>query len=139
MLSFFRFPLLAGALLGAGLLLSGPVAHAQMVALTGAVAPHGYDFLTLTTIEGLSKKTAQLLFTPAFQAKTMVPLLPVSVLGSSEEEYTRLTQNALTVNQQLTDLTVAGWELVQVYAVAPASGTGYNPPITRYLFRKAKS
>jgi hypothetical protein len=139
MFGFFRFPALSGLLLSASLLLSSPVAHAQTTVPAGAVAAHGYDFLTVTTTEGLNKKLAQLIFTPAFQNQTIVPLLPGNILASSSEEAERLSHNTLIINNQLSNLTVAGWELVQVYSVSPISGAGYNPPVTRYLFRKAKN
>jgi hypothetical protein len=139
MFRLFRLPALSGLLLSAGLLLSSPVTYAQADVPAGVVAAHGYDFLMVTTIEGLNKKLAQLIFTPAFQNQTLVPLLPGSILASSAEETERLSQNALIINNQLSNLTVAGWELVQVYSVSPTSGAGYNPPVTRYLFRKAKN
>jgi len=139
MFRLFRFPALSGFLLSTGLLLSSPVTHAQTAVPAGAVAIHGYDFMTVTTTEGLNKKLAQLIFTPTFQNQTLVPLLPGGIFANSAEETERLSKNTLIINNQLSNITVAGWELVQVYSVSPISGAGYNPPVTRYLFRKAKN
>ncbi|MFD1870926.1 hypothetical protein [Hymenobacter bucti] len=123
----FRFPILSSVLLGAGLLLSSPAAHAQLT----VPATLGYDFLTMTTIEG-TKAFSAILFSPAFQGKTEMPLIARNVL--SAEKYKELIrQNTELVNGQLSALTVAGWELVQVY-------TPSSPAEARcYLFRKAKS
>jgi hypothetical protein len=128
---FFRFPILSSVFLGAGLLLSSPLAHAQMTIPAGAPATHGYDFLTMTTIEG-TKAFSAMLFSPAFQGKTEIPLISRSVL--SAEKYKELIrQNTELVNEQLSALTVAGWELVQVY-------TPTSPADARcFLFRKAKN
>ncbi|RZL14240.1 MAG: hypothetical protein EOO62_06010 [Hymenobacter sp.] len=134
MLTLFRFPVLSGALLGAGLLLNSPVARAQG-ATTSVQAAHGYDFLTVTTIESISKNYAKLLFSPAFEGKSEIPLEDYSGLGL-EKYFDKIQRNTLLINQQLSNLTVAGWELVEVH-VAPFMPA--NPSTTRYLFRKAKN
>ena len=130
MFRLFRFPALSSVLLSAGLLLSSPVAHAQTAISIATPAPHGYDFLTVTTSEG-TKAASFILFSPAFQGKTEVQLEPNNVLGI-EKYKERISQNAQLINEQLSALTVAGWELVQVYTpTSPANGRCY-------LFRKAK-
>jgi hypothetical protein len=136
MLALFRFPLLASALLGAGLLLGSPVARAQTAAPAGAVATRGYDFLTVTVIKAPYRTECRLLLTPAFQGKSEVTL---------EEEYTltrdkyreALQRNTLLLNQTLSDLTVAGWELTETHAAQ--EGPPPSATVTRYLFRKAKN
>ncbi|RZL12628.1 MAG: hypothetical protein EOO62_10540 [Hymenobacter sp.] len=127
----FRFSILTGLLFGTALLLASPAAHAQLASPSGATAAHGYDFLTVTTSEG-NKALSFILFAPAFQGKTEIPLETVVVLGT-EKFKERVNQNAQLINEQLSALTVAGWELVQVYTTTiPENGS-------RYLFRKAKS
>jgi hypothetical protein len=132
MLSFFRFPLLSGALVGATLLLSSPVACAQTVV-------HGYDFLTVTSIEGQNKNEAKLLLTPAFQGQTDTALIPGSLYSLSKKDIETIAQNTQIINQQISAITTAGWELFQVYQVTPGGSGGTTIPITRYLFRKAKN
>jgi hypothetical protein len=132
MFRLFRFPALSGLLLSASLLLSSKLAHAQMAMPAGAVAAHGYDFLTVTTLEGGAKAYSFILFSPAFQGKTEIPLESSNVL-SADKYKERIHQNTQLVNEQLSALTVAGWELVQVY-------TPTSPGNARcYLFRKAKN
>lgn len=124
-----RFSAFSGLLLGAGLLLSSPLAHAQTASPAGVV--HGYDFLTVITSEG-ANAFAYILFSPAFQGKTEISLEGTNVLGT-EKYKERILRNAQLINEQLSALTVAGWELVQVY-------TTTNPTNGRcYLLRKAKS
>jgi len=131
MLRLCRFPALSSLLFGAGLLWNSPAALAQTVIPAGTPAAHGYDFLTVTTSEG-AKAYSFILFSPAFQGKTEVQLASGNVL-SAEKYKERIQQNTLLINEQLSALTVAGWELVQIY-------TPINSPNARcYLFRKAKS
>ncbi|WP_223652783.1 hypothetical protein [Hymenobacter psoromatis] len=59
----FPIPLCRVAL-SAFLLLGTPPVFAQVP------APHGYDFLTLTSRESSAKSVAKILITPAFQGKT---------------------------------------------------------------------
>lgn len=131
MSSIFYLPALSGILLSAGLLLTSPVAHAQSAAPTGAVAAHGYDFMTVTAIEG-TKAFSVILFSPAFQGKAEMPLEYGGLLGA--EKYKELIlRNTQLINEQLSALTVAGWELVQLYVpTSPANARCY-------LFRKAKN
>jgi hypothetical protein len=131
MVGFFRVPALVGLLFSVGLLLSSPAAHAQMAVPAAAPAAHGYDFLTVTTVEGV-KSFSAIMFSPDFQGKSEIPLKGVQVFGT-EEFKERIRENTLRVNEQLSALTVAGWELVQVYT--PTSPTNARC----YLFRKAKS
>lgn len=95
----------------------------------GTPAAHGYDFLTVTIVENVK---SFILFSPDFQGKSEIPLESVQVLGT-EKFKERIRQNTLLVNEQLSALTVAGWELVQVYT--PTSPTNARC----FLFRKAKS
>lgn len=127
----FRFPILVSALLVAGLLLSGPVARAQGAVPTGTADARGYDFLTVTTVEG-NKAQSYMLFSTPFQGKTELPLTSIMLMGV-EKYKEAVIQNTRLINEQLSALTVAGWELIQVYAVAtPVNGRSY-------LFRKAKN
>lgn len=48
-----------------------------------------------------------MLFAPAFQGKTEIPLETVLVLGT-EKSKERINQNAQIINEQLSALTVAG-------------------------------
>ncbi len=127
----FRFSTLFGFLLSASLLLSSPAARAQAAIPAGMPAAHGYDFLTVTTSEG-TKAYSFILFSPAFQGKTEVQLESGNVL-SADKYKERIQQNTLLINEQLSALTVAGWELVQVYTPI------YSVNARCYLFRKAKS
>jgi len=128
---FFHLSNLSGILVSAGLLLSSPVARAQMAVPAGAVAARGYDFMTVTTVEA-GKSLSLILFSTEFQGKTEIALQDVNVLGV-EKFKERIRQNTQLVNEQLSALTVAGWELVQVYT--PTSPTSARC----YLFRKAKN
>ena len=125
-----RFSILSSALLSISLLRS-PVACAQVIAPAAASATHGYDFLTMTTAEG-AKGLSFILFTPAFQGKTDIPLETINVVGN-EKYKERIRQNEQLINEQLSALTVAGWELVSIYTTATLTNSRC------YLFRKAKN
>ena len=126
-----RFPVLAGLLLSAGLQLSSPVARAQAAIPAGIPAVRGYDFLTVTTSEG-PKAYSFILFSPAFQGKTEIPLEGINTL-SGDKYRERINQNTQLINEQLSALTVAGWELVQVYPATTLANARCS------LFRKAKN
>ena len=128
-----RLPAFSGLFLSAGLLLSSPVARAQMAPAAGAPAAHGYDFLTVTSMESGSKAFAKILLVPAFQGKSEIQLEDFGAF-SNQKNFDKLQHNTELLHQQLSDLTVAGWELVQTYPFisSPSLVT------TRYLFRKAK-
>lgn len=125
-------PFLRRLVLGTGLVLGTQAAFAQ----TSAIVPRGYDFLTVTIIKSPYRTDCRMLLTPAFQGKKEVPL---------EEEYTltrdsqreSLHHNTLLLNQTLSDLSVAGWELVETHAAQ--EGPPPLATVTRYLLRKAKS
>jgi hypothetical protein len=97
---------------------------------------HSYDFLTITIIKAAYKTDWRMLLTPAFQGKMDLKL---------EEEYTltadkyrkNLHRNSLLLNQTLSDLSVAGWELAETHAAQ--EGPPPTAIVTRYLLRKAKS
>ena len=126
------YPALLRALfVGFLLLLTPRSAWAQ----AGPVTPHGYDFLTVTTVESSYKKEPYLLFTPAFQGQSVIPLPQSSLYASSPEDIAKLTESTALIDQKLSALTVDGWELVHVNSLVTAA----NRPMTRYLFRKAKS
>ncbi|HET9504376.1 MAG TPA: hypothetical protein VFO93_12610 [Hymenobacter sp.] len=130
MVSSFRF-LCCGLLLGAGLVLGGPAAHAQAL----PVPQRGYDFLTLTVIQSPYKNDCRLLLTPAFQGKTELKLEEEYDLAS--DKYRAHAQsNALLLNQLLTDLSAAGWQLAETHAAQQGPAT--SATVTRYLLRKAK-
>ena len=123
-------------LLFVGFLLPLRPAWAQVVPPASA-APHGYDFLTVTEFEGLTKNKAKLLITPAFQGKTEVQLDDLN--GSSfsvKKDLETFQRNTLVLNQQLSELTAAGWELVDISVISILT---VGDTTTRYLFRKAKS
>lgn len=87
-----------------------------------------YDFLTLLEQESQLGSLAKIAFAPAFQGKSIIELegLP----GTTSSKYITVHQRNLEiVNQQLTAITAAGWELVHVFA-----GERGN----EYLFRKPK-
>jgi hypothetical protein len=129
-----RFPFstsLGGLLLGGALCLTAAPVGAQ-------TAPHGYDFTTITTIESFRKSEAKMLITPPFQGKAEVALVDGDVERLTKADIAKISENTLLINQQLSALTAAGWELVQAYAVAPSNSPGATPPITRYLFRKPR-
>ena len=114
--------------------MSNSVAHAQTAASTGVVAAHGYDFLTVTSMESGAKSLAKILIVPAFQGKSEIQLEDFGGF-STEKNIAKLQHNTDLIQQQLSELTVAGWELVQTYPFisSPSLVT------TRYLFRKAKN
>lgn len=103
-------------------------------AQAGPVAPHGYDFLTVTTLESTYKKEPYLLFTPAFKGQSMIPLPQSSLYASSPEDIAKLAESTALIDQKLSALTVDGWELVHVNSLITAA----SRPLTRYLFRKAR-
>lgn len=121
---FFRTALLAALLLP-----SGQAAFAQSAA-PNTVA---YEFMTITTLESSAKSASKLFLTPAFQGKTEIQLDDFNAFAS-EKNKEKFQVNAQTVNKQLSELSSAGWELVQVYPL-PTQGIF----ITRYLLRKAKN
>ena len=113
------------------LLLAPCLAWAQ----ASPAAPHGYDFLTVTTLESSYKKEPHILFTPAFQGQSALSLPQSSLYATSPEDLAKLTETTALIDQKLSALTVDGWELVHVNSLVTAA----NRPMTRYLFRKAKS
>jgi hypothetical protein len=131
MLSLSRF-LCCWLLLSVGLMFNGPATFAQ----TSPASQRGYDFLTITVIQSPYKNDCRLLLTPAFQGKAEIKL---------EEEYTlsadkyraNAQSNALLLNQLLSDLSTAGWELAETHAAQ--QGPAPSATITRYLLRKAKN
>lgn len=99
---------------------------------------HGYDFLTVTTVESYRQSEAKMLISPPFEGKTEVALADGDLERLTRNDIEKIGRNTLLINQQLSALTVAGWELVQVVPVAPSTSPGPTPPITRYLFRKPR-
>jgi len=131
MLSLSRF-LCCWLLFSASFVFNGPAAFAQ-----ASPAPQrGYNFLTITVIQSPYKNDCRLLLTPAFQGKAEIKL---------EEEYTlsadkyraNVQSNTLLLNQLLSDLSTAGWELAETHAAQ--QGPAPSATVTRYLFRKAKN
>jgi hypothetical protein len=94
--------------------------------------PRAYDFLTVMTLESGAKALSRIFITPAFEGKSEIQLEDFGGLSVSKN-MEKMQRNTLLVNQQLTALTVGGWEIVQVYPVAE---TGVLT--TRYLFRKPR-
>lgn len=99
-------------------------------------APHGYDFLTVTTLEGNTKLTTKLLYSPAFQGTEVVQLedLNASAFGRGSNPQI-IQRNTVLLNQKLGEVSGAGWELVSVTAVYDGLVPGVR---TCYLFHKAK-
>jgi hypothetical protein len=95
--------------------------------------PPAYEFLTVTTFESQIKVLARIVIAPAFAGKSEIQLEDFGGF-SAAKNLDKLQRNTLLINQQLSDITSAGWELAHVYPVAE---TGVL--ITRYLFRKVKS
>ena len=125
----------AARALGTGLLLvlSSYAASAQMLPATNG---QPVDFMTLTSIEAPTKKMAKLLFAPAFNGRTEVQLASVGAF-STATILEQLRQNNETLTKTLGELSVAGWELIQV---SPAPLTVDKDVVTtRYLLRKAKN
>ncbi|GAA4502506.1 hypothetical protein GCM10023172_25970 [Hymenobacter ginsengisoli] len=85
----------------------------------------------MTTLEG-TKAYSCILFAPAFEGKTEIPLAVIATLNSDKYKEL-LLENMQRINGQLSALTVAGWELVQVYTPTTIANSRC------YLFRKAKS
>ena len=131
MLSLSRF-LYCWLLLSTGLILSGPAAFAQM----SPVASRSYDFLTITVIQSPYKNDCRLLLTPAFQGKTEIKLEEEHTL-SADKYRANAQSNALLLNQLLSDLSAAGWELADTHAAQ--QGPAPSATVTRYLLRKAKN
>lgn len=116
-------------------LLLGGLVLLSPAALRAQGAPHGYDFLTLTAMESNAKRFSKLLYSPAFGSKAEVQLEALSSF-SNATNLDDARRNAETINQSLSELTVAGWELVEVHVVP--LGIVEKVVTTRYLFRKAR-
>ncbi|WP_139361881.1 hypothetical protein [Hymenobacter sp. CRA2] len=108
-------------LITAGLLLSGATASFAQTA-------PAYEFMTVLESESQMGGQAKIIFAPAFQGKSEMPLEELPG-GVSNKYHTVLRKNMEVVNQQLSGITVAGWELVHVSTDRMG---------TQYLFRKAK-
>lgn len=119
--------------LGLCLALGSQPAAAQLLAPTHNQT---YTFLTVTALESSSKNMAKLLFTPAFNGHSELPLEPVGAF-SSAAVLEQLRHNEEVVTQSLGELSAAGWELIQVMPT-PFS-PDKNVIATRYLLRKAKN
>jgi hypothetical protein len=132
MFCLFRFPLLSSLLLSAGLLLGAPAVRAQIP----AGSARSYEFLTVTVIESPYSRDSRLLLSPAFQGKTELELEEIYNLSSAKYRE-HLQRNTTLLNQTLSDLSGAGWELIEVHS--SVAGPAPAASITRYLLRKAKS
>ena len=126
----------AAVLRGAALLTLLALAPQPGRAQTAAAASQTtltYDFLTVTTSESSAKAAAKIIIAPPFQGKSDVQLEEFGGIYNAKNRE-KLQRNVGLINQQLTELTAAGWELFQVYPL------NYPPdlPTTRYLFRKAR-
>jgi hypothetical protein len=118
--------------LGLGLALGACSAAAQ----APATAPRGYDFRTITLVKSPYRNDCRLLLTPAFEGKTELKLEEEYTL-SSDKYREHLQANTALLNQLLSDLSVAGWELVETHALL--EGPPPAAAVTRYLLRKAKN
>ena len=124
-------PFLCRLLLSMGAALGARAALAQV---PGAV-PHGYDFRTITVIKSPYRTDCRLLLTPAFEGKTELKLAEEYTL-TSDKYRENLHANTALLNQLLSDLSVAGWELAETHAAL--EGPPPSAAVTRYLLRKAK-
>jgi len=74
-----------------------------------------------------------MIIVPPFAGKSEIQLEDFGGFSASKN-LDKLQRNTLLINQQLSAITSAGWELTNVYPVAEMRGF-----ITRYLFRKVKN
>lgn len=111
------------------LLLAWVLLGAPLACRAQAAPPTTYEFLTLLESESQASGLAKILFAPAFQGKTEVPLERLPSTASSDKYMATHRQNVETVNRQLEAITAAGWELVHVSADERAH---------EYLFRRRK-
>ena len=91
----------------------------------------GDDFLTVAELQSANQGFAALVFAPAFAGKTALPLAPLPNGFSGAKYVATYRQNLELVNQQLSAVTAAGWELVQVSTTMTEGGH-------TYLFRRPK-
>jgi hypothetical protein len=125
----------AGRALGVGLLLAAACQPAVAQLLPAAHA-QAYDFLTVTTVEAQTRNMAKLLFAPAFGGRREISLEPIGGF-SAATLLEQLRKNNEVLAQTLSELSAAGWELIQV-ETAPFIGDK-TVTTTRYLLRKAKT
>lgn len=122
-----------GLCLGLLLALTSQSASAQLLPLGPA---RSYEFRTMTVYESSAKAYARLVFAPAFNEHTELELEGLNTL-TADKARDNQRHNAEVVNQSLSQLSAAGWELIEVH-----SGSWVRDPsvqTTNYLFRKAKS
>jgi hypothetical protein len=120
--------------LGALLLLTSLGAAAQ------ASPSVAYEFLTISIVKSPYKNDCYLLLTPAFQGKTEIKLEEEYNLASDRYR-ANLQRNITLLNNTLSELSAAGWDLVNVHSTeVGAEPPGLQPTatLTRYLLRKAK-
>ena len=127
--SFGGWPVVvAGWLLA---LTPGPAA-AQLLA---PVATQTYSFLTVTMVESTAKSLSKLLIAPAFNGRTEIQLdAQAAFLPGNRLD--QLRHNNEVLSQSLSELSAAGWELIQVSPATLASDK--DVLVTRYLLRKAR-
>ncbi|MGI4867580.1 MAG: hypothetical protein ACRYFZ_26910 [Janthinobacterium lividum] len=99
-------------------------------ALAQTTAPTTYEFLTVVESQSQQGSFAKILFAPAFQGKTELPLQELPGTAAGGKYIATYRQNIETVNQQLETVTSAGWELVHTSSI----DRGHT-----YLFRRRKS
>jgi hypothetical protein len=106
---------------------------APLASLAQAAPPVSttYEFLTVAEIESPSSGLAKILFAPAFQGRSELPLenLPMALSIKYPIIYQR---NLQMVNRQLEAVTADGWELMHVSSNTATTGH-------EYLFRRPKS
>lgn len=127
--SFGGWPVVVVGLLLA--LMPRPAA-AQLLAPATAQA---YDFLTVTMVESTAKSLSKLLIAPAFNGRTEIQLDAQRAFLPGDR-LDQLRRNNEILSQSLSELSVAGWELIQVSPATLASDK--DVLITRYLLRKAR-
>lgn len=107
------------------------------VAAAARARPPAYTFLTVTVIESPYHNASRLLLSPAFQGKTELELEDEWTLVSKKDRE-HLQSNTVLINQTLSELSAAGWELVEVHTSLLGTGPA-TTTTTRYLLRQVKS
>lgn len=97
--------------------------------------PVVYEFMTLTLVESPYAVDTRLLLTPAFKGQTEFKLEEVYNLSANKYRE-HLQHNTQLVNQYLSELSEAGWELFNVQASTVGSTAAAS--VTRYLLRKPR-
>ena len=116
-----------------GLLASRPAA-AQQLLLVPAQPGQAYEFTTLTAFESPLKNMARLLIAPAFNGRSEIQLENIGTLPATQLEH--LLRNDEALNQTLSELSAAGWELYEMHSTPFIADKDIRT--TRYLLRRPR-